>query len=195
MELLLTNALAHEFQRSRDSFASFVGLHYLIVSGNGDTDVALATYNSYSDFVAHLYEFYLGCIKNDCRFPRNISGKAVDAILNEEVTKLLKMRRNKILRGDAPSYENDISHYEVEVPSEFGCMFRTVRNIRSHAFAERSKFDLAEFFNKYHRFIYLLFEEPQWIWNIEKVSSHDWLAIQNFSKVLSRNSPHFKNRE
>jgi hypothetical protein len=164
-------------------------LHFLILGGNTDRKISIAGYNAYSDFVAHLYEFYLGCIKRDGRFPRNVSGKAVDAILNAEVKKLLKIRRDRIIRGDAPSYENHISSYEVEVPEEFGSLFRSVRNIRSHAIAKRSEFDLADFYLKYHRFIYLLFEEPQWLWNIEQVPEHDWLAIEKFAKAISVKNP------
>lgn len=183
-EALLTNTLVREFQRCHEAFFRYDGLHARLLSGNSEPGVAIAAYNAYSDFISHLYEFYLGCIKRDGRFGRNVQGKTVDAILNAEVTKLLKIRRERILRGDAPLYENHISHYEVEVPTEFGAAFRKVRNIRSHAAAERSEFNLANFHAMYHRFIYLLFEEPQWIWNIEKVPDHDWRAIGAFAKMI-----------
>lgn len=184
-DTLLTNALAHEFQRCRDTFALFTALHFLILSGNDERNIAIASYNTYSDFISHLYEFYLGCIKRDGRFGRKPLGKAVDTAMNAEVTKLLKLRRDRIIRGDAPSYENHTSHYEVKVPDEFGTMFRSVRNIRSHAIAERSEFDLADFYHKYHRFIILLFDEPQYLWNAEELPEHDWLAIERFAGAIT----------
>jgi hypothetical protein len=187
--VLLTNALAHEFQRCRDAFALYTALLFLVLGGNTDRKIAIASYNAYSDFVSHLYEFYLGCIKRDGRFSRDVSGKAVDAILNAEVKKLLKIRRERIIRGDAPRYENHVSCYEVEVPDEFGSMFRSVRNIRSHAIAERSDFDLAAFYLRYHQFVFLLFEEPQWLWNVEKFPEHDWFAIEKFSKAIVAKRP------
>jgi hypothetical protein len=189
MDSLLTNALAHEFERCRNAFALFSGLHSLILRGNTERETSIACYNAYTDFVAHLYEFYLGCIKRGGRSGRKTSGQAIDAILNAEVKKLLKIRKDRIIHGYAPAYENDISCYEVEVPEEFGLLFRFVRNIRSHAMAERSEFDLAAFYIKYHRFIYLLFVEPQWLWNVELVPEHDWLAIEEFAKAISVKRP------
>ncbi|BCM24749.1 hypothetical protein [Methyloradius palustris] len=183
---LLTNALAHEFQRCRDAFNLFAGLHLILATGNQDKKIAIASYNAYSDFVSHLYEFYLGCIRRDGRFPKHIKGAAVDKVLNNEVKKLLNIRRDRILRGDAPSYENDISTYQVEVPEEFGLQFRSVRNIRSHASSDRSQFNLAIFYFKYHKFIYLLFEEPHWLWDIDKFPEHNWYAIEEFSKTIVR---------
>lgn len=142
-------------------------------------------YDAYTDFVAHLYEFYLGCIKRNNIVRREIKGQEIDEILNAEVKKLLKIRRDRIIRGHAPAYENHISYYEVEVPDEFGKSFRTVRNIRSHAMAKRSEFDLATFYIKYHRFVFLLFEEPHWLWSIEQFPEHDWLAIERFANAIS----------
>lgn len=188
-DTLLTNALAHEFQRCRDAFGYYAYLHSLVLSGNNEKKVAIACYNAYSDFVAHLYEFYLGCIKSDGRFPKKVYGAGVDSILNREVGKLLNIRRERILRGDAEPHENHISYYEVEVPEEFGAQFRAVRNIRSHAMSERSNFDLANFYLKYHRFIYLLFVDPQWLWNIEQFPEHNWHAIEEFSKAITAKRP------
>lgn len=189
MEKLLTNSLAHEFQRCRDAFELYAGLHFLILSGETDRNMLIACYNAYSDFVAHLYEFYLGCIKQDHRFPNKVSGKTIDAIINAEVKKLLNIRKDRIIRGDAPPYENHISCYEVEVPDEFGSLFRSVRNNRSHVTAERSEFDLVDFYLKYHQFIYLLYEEPQWLWNMEQFPNHDWLEIERFAKAISTKRP------
>lgn len=183
-KVLLTNALAHEFQRCRDAFGLYVVIHSLVLNGNRDKKIAIGCYNAYVDFVSHLYEFYLGCIKRDGRFPKNIAGQEVDKIVNSEVRKLLKIRRDRITRGDAPSYENHISHYEVEVPEEFGTRFRAVRNIRSHACEKRSEFDLADFYTKYHKFVYLLFEEPQWLWNAELFPEHNWHAIEKFAEAI-----------
>jgi hypothetical protein len=115
-----------------------------------------------------------------------VSGKAVDDILNAEVEKLLRLRRERILRGDAPPYENHISYYEVPVPREFGAMFRTARNIRSHALAKRSEFDLADFYLKYHRFAYILFHEPAWLWDSDYFPEHEWLAVERFAKAVAR---------
>jgi hypothetical protein len=151
-----------------------------------DKKLAISCYNAYVDFIAHLYEFCLGCIRRDERFPNNVSGQGVDSIVNAEVEKLLKIRRDSIVRGDAPPYENHISYYEVQVPKEFGAEFRAVRNIRSHVGEARSHFDLASFYIKYHRFAYLLFESSHWLWRMEKFPDHDWQAIERFALAISQ---------
>lgn len=175
---LKTIALAHEFHRCRESFELFAHLSSLIVSGAVDRQLGIRCYNAYVDFISQLYEFYLG-------FAGGRKGRLVDLFINGAVRRLLKIKRDRILRGNAPSWENHISYYEVEVPEEFGFNFRTVRNLRSHADSLRASFDLSEFFKKYHKFVYLLYEEPQWLWNRENVKEYDWLQIERFSKMLS----------
>jgi hypothetical protein len=171
-------ALAHEFHRCRDSFELFVYLSSLIVSGAEDRQLGIRCYNAYVDFVSQLYEFYLG-------FGGGRKGRSMDLFINDEVRKLLKIKRDRILRGDAPSWENHISYYEVELPAEFAYNFRTVRNLRSHADSLRASFDLSEFFKKYHKFVHLLYEEPHWLWSRENVKEYDWLQIERFAKTLS----------
>lgn len=181
---LIRISLAHEFYRCKHSFELFVLLSSIVLSGKCDKNIALLCYNAYADFVSHLYEFYLGCIKRDARFSKNLTSIRIDEILNTEVEKLLKLRQTRILRGDAPSWENDISFYQSEVPREFAYSFRTVRNIRAHADPRRASFSLSDFYKKYHRFIYLLYTEPQWLWNIDDLNQHDWKEIEMFSREL-----------
>ena len=180
----LANALLHEFQRCRDAFNFYVALQSKIVAKNNDKKIAISCYNAYMDFVSHLYEFYLGNItkRENCR---NAKGKEVDKIINNEVEKLLIKKIEGIKRGEAHQYENDISYYDVTVPEEFGREFRAVRNMRSHAGHERSEYDLASFFIKYHRFVYILFEYPHWLWSAEEFPDHDWLAIERFANAIA----------
>ena len=185
-ETLLTNALAHEFQRCRDEFSTFSLLHSLSIVRTPDKQISISCYNAYIDFIAHLYEFYLGCIKSDGRFKKDISGRDVDLVINAEVEKLLKIKRDRIIRGEAPPYENDISCYEITVPIEFGAEFRAVRNIRSHAGKRRSEYNLADFYINKHRFAYLLFEYPHWTWSMEKFPNHDWHEIERFAHAISQ---------
>ena len=181
------NTLMHEFQRCRNAFKTYTELHQLIISGCLDRNTAISCYNAYTDFVAHLYEFYCGCIKRNSAKEKDIKGQKVDRIINAEVEKLLKNRRDSILRGEAPDYENNFSHYQIGVPREFGSMLREVRNLRNHALAKRSAFDLSLFYRNYHRFVWLLYESPQWLWNSEKFPDHDWREIEKFAKQIAAN--------
>ena len=176
----LTNALVHEFEQARNSFEVFARLMLIAEANLNDKTVSIRCYNTYSDFVFHLYEFYRGLIEFDKRYPAKPTWSEIDGIIKQETEKLLAMRRNRIVKGYAPSYEKHISCYEVAVPDTFAPSFRKVRNCRAHALAERSTLDLAEFFLKYHRFVLLLFDESQWLWNAELIPEHDWLGIERF---------------
>jgi len=82
-------------------------------------------------------------------------------MFNGEVRKLLENRVDAIKGGYAPSWENHISVYQVEVPAEFGAQFRKIRNRTVHASTKRSSpgndSSLGQFYEKYHGFVYLLY--------------------------------------
>lgn len=154
MKKALTTTLAHEFKRCKSAFRIYIILHQRLLSGSNDVDIKIECYNAYVDFVAHLYEFYLGHIKHDSRYPSEPTAEQIDAAMYTEATRLMNIRRDRILNGNAPSWENHISVYELEIPEEFGQSFRKVRNLRSHVNSQRVDFDLGEFYKKFHRFLF-----------------------------------------
>lgn len=184
----LVVTLIHEFRRCKAAFHTYIFLYEQLLVGVNDQNLKLSCYNAYVDFVAHLYEFYLACIEQDKRYPQKLKWNQIDQIMHIEVDRLLKVRRDRIQRGDAAPWENDISVYEVKLPVEFGSRFRKVRNLRSHVNPERVDFNLGEFYENYHSFVYLLYDELLWLWdvNAETVLNQDWGEIEKFADVITR---------
>lgn len=92
------------------------------------------------------------------------------------------MTKAKLLSGKMP---------EVIVPESFGKHWRFVRNRRNHASERRftgEDITLSDFYEKYHRFIYLFYEEAQWVWIVEDVESYDWGDIEKFNSIVRTKS-------
>lgn len=181
----LNITLAHEFKRCKDSFSVYLILHDSLLRGKTDENIKIGTYNAYVDFVSHLYEFYLACIINDSRYPKKPSPEQIDAAMHTEASRHLKIRKERILRGDGPTWDH-LSYYEVTIPNEFGKGFRKVRNLRSHVNPQRLAFNLGDFYNKYHRFLYIMYEECIWLWDTDQegVPKQDWGEIENFTNAI-----------
>ena len=156
--------------------------------GRRDKTTKIKCHDAYASFLHHLYEFHVGCIKRDLRDTENIQSSVLDKIFNNEATKLLKNRVDAIKGGYAPSWENHISVYQVEVPAEFGTQFRKIRNRTAHASTKRSspgeELSLGQFYENYHRFVYLLYYSAQWLWTVKDIEAHDWKAIEEFDLAV-----------
>ncbi len=126
------------------------------------------------------------------RYPDNPQWYECDKIFNDEAENHLRIRKDRIKRGNAPSWENHISYYEVAIPKEFGAHWRIIRNRRYHSDYRRASANhditLTDFYSKYHRFIMLFLDWSKWLWNVEDVESFDWKEIQNFNKVITKST-------
>jgi hypothetical protein len=184
----LTTTLVHELVLCKDSFERFAALAKMNIMGRREKAIKIRCHDAYASFLHHLYEFYVGCIKRDLRNTENLQGKVLDKIFNCEVTKLLKNRVDAINGGYAPSWENHISVYQVEVPTEFGTQFRRIRNRTAHASTKRSspkdELPLGQFYEKYHGFVYLLFYSAQGFWTVKDIEAHDWKSIEEFDLAV-----------
>ena len=182
----LTTTLAHEFKRCKTAFLIFEMLFLQLLTSKGNQHIKIECYNAYVDFAAHLYEFYVSCIKNDKRYSQNLTSKQTDEVIKIEVARLLKIRRERILHGDAPISENHISVYEITVPENFGENFRKVRNLRSHVNQQRVSFSLSKFYKDYHFFLSLIYEELIWLWDTDlpEAPKQDWGEIESFADAV-----------
>jgi hypothetical protein len=186
-ELNFRTVLAHELKRAKDAFNAFTLSASFRLFGNDKKELAIKNYENYADFVAHLYEFHVGCIYLDKRYPKKPSHDQLDKIFTELAENYLHLRRQRIDKGDAPSWENARSYYEVTVPESFGKHWRFVRNRRNHASERRftgEDISLSDFYEIYHQFIYLFYDEPQWLWSVEDVESYDWGDIERFNSIV-----------
>jgi hypothetical protein len=184
----LTTTLAHELILCKDSFERFSHFAKINIMGRRDKIIKIKCHDAYSSFLHHLYEFYVGCIKRNRASTENIDNETLDKILNHEAIKLLKNRIHAIENGYAPSWENDIAVYRIEVPDEFGLQFRKIRNRTAHASIRRSvpgtEMTIATFYQKYHLLIWLLYYSAQCLWTVEDVAAHDWKAIEEFDLAI-----------
>lgn len=183
-DIALSTAIAHEFILCKDSFERFIYYSGLNILGQRDKLTKIRSHDAYASFLHHLYEFYVGCITRNRREIKKLGWQQLDPFFNTEVRKLLGHRIDAINNGYAPSWENHISYYQVEVPEEFGSHFRRIRNRTAHVSFKRvmpsTEISLAEFHARYHMFVYLLYYSAQWIWTTEDIEAQDWKSIEDF---------------
>src|SRR3546814_367795 len=184
----LTITLVHELALCKESFNRFVHFSEKNILGNGSREIKIQSYSSYANFLHHLYEFYIGCIKRDLRDTSSPKSDISDNIINSEVEKLLRNKRHAIQNGYAPKWENHISVYQMEVPKEFARDFRQIRNRTAHADLRRAApenhLTMGEFYKRYHGFVYILYAQPHWLWTVEDVEAFDWKAIDEFDLAV-----------
>lgn len=183
--------LAHEYRRCDQAFLDFLE-HATNQLGLGwSKENALSTYDSYARFLHHLYEFYVGCFKRNKGNLEKIRHTELDDLFQTEAEKLMGLRRWRIERGHADTSENHISYYEDSVPENFATDFRQTRNRIAHTDLRRSgangALTLPDFFEKYHKFILILYEEPYGLWHV-KADSYDWGEIERFGKIVNNKS-------
>lgn len=151
--------------------------------GRSDKLIKIKMHDAYSSFLSHLYEFYVGCEQREINELKKFSFEYLDRFFNGQACRQLNNRREAIEKGYAPSWENHISYYQLEVPDNFGRDFRLVRNRTSHVITERASpkagISLADFFHRYHKFIYLLYFSGKW-WLARDIESYDWQSIEDF---------------
>jgi hypothetical protein len=153
-------ALQDEFLRCRDTFDEFKRLATVAISAGQDPWRSYKTRHAYSTFIQHLYEFMRGAHAREALDTRIIN----EAYISHHAQRLLTNRRTAIQNGTAPTWENDISYYPEKVPPEFAQTFRKFRNNHSHVTHERSKLNVADFYERYHKFLLLLLQDARW-WN------------------------------
>lgn len=144
-------------------------------------------YNAYSLFIQHLYEYFQGCLIRDCLDTRKIPHETIDLLVNNEVNKILNIWRTLIDIGKAPSWANDRNYYEGTVPDEFGLHFRNVRNNVAHVDYRRvdggNRITLTNFFDRYHKYIMLLYYNGREWWDISGSEELDFGDITSFNKL------------
>ena len=148
---------------------------------------AFKTYNCYVRFIQHLYEFYLGAAARDSLDidKLKLSGVAADNYIHSYAARALKKRRDAILDGTAPSWENHISAFPEEIPAEFPAEFRHIRNWASvHNSVKRAKRNLTEFYDKYHSIVHIMYFEARSWWGRMSGDFPDLDEITSFSLII-----------
>lgn len=182
------DAMYHEFTLCEQAFDEFVILVGRNIDGKNDYEFLEKIYKSYSNFVTHLYEFYVACFKRHNGKTDNIDYNDLDRLFTAEVEKLMRNMCNLIENGRAPSWANHISYYQEPVPMDFGKKFRIVRNSSSHVDLRRvgggNRPTLKQFKDNYHKFLFFLFDSARGLWSSKWNTPYEVEHIKEFD--LSR---------
>lgn len=186
----LTAALAHELLLCKGSFDRFTALASLNILGRRDKLTKILCHDAYSRFLQHLHAFYEGIVELRVSKTKSQCGGYVDAMLKLEVERLMRGRAGAVRMGVAPKWDNSASYYEVPVPDEFPGDWRKVRNRTAHVKQERARdgngVRLVDFYEKYHQFIMILFNQALFSWNIRDIDGFDWMDIESFDLSANR---------
>jgi len=193
-------ALKHEFLRCEDAFKDFETYGTLMImkaqpGAEGRTQmppeenrlIAYKTYNAYARFIHHLYEFMLGAVQRDRGNTTELKGELASRSIQVHAQRVLTGRRQAIVNGKAPSWENHISYYPEKIPTEFATKFRQLRNkISAHVTHERSGIDLSDFFDKYHKYVHMLYWNCLGHWGLRNKEFPDLREITKFSVLVKK---------
>lgn len=133
-------ALKHEFLRCDEAFKQFASAGEALIVQGQDRRRAYKAYDAYSRFVHHLYEFALCAIARERHDVSTLHAVDADKYIASFLHRSLRKRRDAILDGTAPSWENHISAFSESIPPTLPEEFRRARNIGvAHAGIKRPK--------------------------------------------------------
>lgn len=196
-------ALKHEFLCCEDAFKDFERCaHVLILKAQADEEranipiahenrfIAFKTYNAYARFIHHLYEFMVGALARETGTTARIEPQVVERYIMSHTNRILRGKREAILNGTAPAWENHISAYPESVPPKFAQEFRMFRNkISGHVKYERCAMSLSEFYDKYHKYLYMLYWNCLGHWGSHRDDEFpDLKEITEFSVLIRRSA-------
>lgn len=194
-------ALKHEFLRCEDAFKDFETYATMMImlaqaeaQGTAQSKpdetrlIAYKTYNAYARFIHHLYEFMLGAAARDSGDTAKMEHKDKDRYIAGHAQRILTGRRQAILSSTAPAWENHISVFPEVVPPEFAEQFRKMRNkISGHVEYERSAIDLSDFYDRYHKYIHMLYHACRGHWSLLRDKEFpDLNEITKFSVLIKK---------
>jgi hypothetical protein len=190
-------ALKHEFLRCEDAFKDFEKYGQAMITKAQVAEqtnslpivhetrwVAFKTYNAYARFIHHVYEFMVGACARESG-TTDINSETAERYIMGHANRILMGRRQAILNGTAPKWENHISAFPALVPSEFAGEFRKFRNkVSAHVHHERSQMSLFNFYDKYHKFLYMVYWSCLGFWGSHRHAEFPHLKEKTDFSVL-----------
>lgn len=183
--------LTHEFLRCEEAFKDFSTFASQMVMSGQTKELSFKAYNAYTRFLHHLYEFMVGCHGREAG-NTNIKYKnneertaAIESYITHHAQRIMRQYVEAIDCGSAP-YANSREYYDVVIPADFAKDFREYRNKAiGHVVYERaSKLNLTEFYEKYHKFIYALYQDAIYWWGANNQELPDLNEITAFSVLV-----------
>lgn len=185
----LCEGLNHEFLRCHDSFKEFEVFATLTVTKGPDKRLSYLAYNAYARFLHHLYEFMLAAYCRERVDTKATSKKGsfmyTDGYIEHHAQRVLTNKREGILNGTAPAWENSLSAYPEKIPQDFGSTLRRMRNsLSGHVDPERPLKNLSAYFRDHHGFLYLLYRDCMYQWGPKDGEFPNLQEITEFSIQL-----------
>ena len=185
--------LTHEFLRCDDAFKEFCKHAEQMIMQGQTRELSYKAYNAYTSFIHHLYEFLMGCHARDAKNTGITNKKGaqrtriIEGYVMHHAQRIMDQYRDAIRNGTAPSWVNHISYYDITVPADFARDFREFRNkaIGHVAYERASTLSLSEFYQKYHKFLYLLYRESIYWWGQRSEEFPNLKEITEFSVMLA----------
>jgi hypothetical protein len=182
--------LNHEFLRCDDAFNDFVKSATATLKQPNDRRLSCRAYNDYARFLHHLYEFMIGAESRERGDTDKAKTEWKDAYIARHAQRVLGIRREAILNGTAPAWENHISAFPVTIPDNFAVEFRQIRNaVFGHVLAKRASLNLSDFYERNHKFVYMLYHESRNWWSLRDHSFPALGQITAFSVAIREDPP------
>jgi hypothetical protein len=186
----LAIVLKHEFLRCDDAFNEFAAAGTTMITQGENRRIAYKAYNAYASFIHHLYEFLIGAAARDRQNTKQLSHDWKDRYIASYAQRALTKRREAILDGTAPAWENHISAFPETIPASFPADFRRFRNaVSGHVKFERSGMNLSEFYDRYHMYLHILYRDIQSFWGRIDDDFPDLQEITAFSVLIKEEPP------
>ncbi|MEY9607060.1 hypothetical protein ABIF74_011813 [Bradyrhizobium japonicum] len=179
-------ALKHEFLRCDEAFKQFASAGEELIMQGQDRRRAYKAYDAYARFVHHLYEFARCAIARDRYDVSTLPAIEADKYIASSMQRSLQKRRDAILGGTAPSWENHISAFPESIPPSLPAEFRRARNIAlAHAGIKRPKLNMSDFYNRHHKFLHIFYKDAQNWWGRESDEFPDLEEVTAFSLTIT----------
>jgi hypothetical protein len=195
-------ALHHEFLRCQVAFEEFKNYGTTMITAAAaraasaelqtpaDPLLAFSTYNAYARFIHHLYEFLIGGTQRDIGNSQTIRAEDAERYIRADLQRFLNKTRKAIQNGTAPAWENHISYYPETVPPDFAREFREYRNkVSGHVTHQRSSLSLSEFYQRNHKYLYMLYRDSLQHWGLRTDGFPDLKEITEFTVLVEKNTP------
>lgn len=178
-------ALKHEYLRCEEAFDDFAAAATLMIAQGENRRAAYKTYNAYARFIHHLYEFMLGAVSRERGDTKQLLSDDADRYVASHLQRILTNRREAILNGTAPVWENHISAFPENIPADLAGEFRRLRNtVSGHVKYQRSSLSLSSFYDRNHKFMYMLFFDIRSWWGRMGEEFPDLNEITAFSVLV-----------
>jgi hypothetical protein len=167
----LVEVMCYEYRLLLQAHEEF---HYFraINKRTSEDEIKLHLYNCYAKIILHMYEFLKSCVARTVSKTKSEDNEYVKAFIVSELKRISK----------ANDHPTDAAKIE-----EFAENLRVYRNkVYGHVVKGRlDDFPLAIFYQKYHAYIMLLFQNTVYWWDTEPGEMASNNSIKEFSELLA----------